>query len=162
MAEGKKCLECLSVIPKEANICRYCGTRVEGIKCSDCASFCKSEAKVCKWCGKTLQRMKGLKLVKPMQIVSSFWGTLLLRHSFLPQQAVFSHDKITVSTPGFLGLTRNDEEILWEKVAGFEHKDGIIWDTVWIETRGQTRTCITGLKKDDALRVKTLLQRLEK
>ena len=75
---------------------------------------------------------------------------------------IFSKDKILISTPGKFGLTRNDEEILWEKVAGFQHKDGIFWDTIWIETRGQTAASIWGLNKQDATEIKKLLQRLEK
>ena len=160
-ATGKRCSECLSVIPKEASICRYCGTRIEGVKCPSCASFCKSEAKKCKWCGQALGKSRGLNLAKPLEIESTFFGILLSKGSFLPQRAKFSQDKIIVSTPGFFGLTRNDEQILWEKVAGFQHKDGIIWDTIWIETRGQTAASIWGLKKEDAVRIKTLLQKLE-
>ena len=159
---GKRCTECLSVIPKEASVCRYCARRIEGTKCPDCASFCKPEAKVCKWCGKALETLRGLKLAKPIEIESTFFGILLSKGSLLPQRAVFSKEKIVVSTPGFFGLTRNDEEILWEKVAGFQHKDGIIWDTIWIETRGQTAASILGLKKGDAVKIKNLLQRLEK
>ena len=162
MAEGKRCFECLSIIPKQANVCRYCGSRVEGVECPDCKSISRHEAIVCKFCGKSFKKKQGVRLIKPMEIESTFWGTLLTRVSFLPQRVIFSRDKIIVSTPGFFGLTRNDEEILWEKVAGFQHKDGIVWDTIWIETRGQTAASVWGLKKGDALKIKDLLQRLEK
>ena len=161
-AKGKRCTECFSVIPKEASVCRYCSTRIEGIKCPDCASYCRPEAKLCKWCGKTLKRPKALTLTKPLEIKSTFLGILLSKGSFLPQKSKFTKNKIIVSTPGFLGLTRNDEEIPWEKVAGFQHKDGIFWDAIWIETRGQTAASIWGLEKEDALRIKGLLQNLEK
>jgi len=82
--------------------------------------------------------------------------------SFHPQEAIFSSSKIVIRTYGFLALTKNDEEIPWEKVAGFQHKDGIIWDTIWIETRGQSSAYLSALKKSDSSRVKALLQRLEK
>lgn len=162
MAEGKRCIECLSVIPKEAHVCRYCGSRVEGVECPDCKSIIKKEALVCKFCGKSFKKKQGINLIKPIEIQSTFLGTLLTRLSFLPQHVVFSRDKIIVSTPGFFGFTRNDEEILWEKVAGFQHKDGIVWDGISIETRGQTAASVLGLKKDDALVIKNLLQRFEK
>ncbi len=162
MAEGKRCIECKSVIPKEANVCRYCGQRIEGIKCTDCACFCKPEAKVCSWCGKKFTKQTKLKISKPIELQSSFWGTFLTRLSFHPQEANFSNEKILIRTYGFLGLTKHDEEIPWEKIAGFQHKDGIIWDAIWIETRGQSSAYISALKKSDSLRVKALLQRLEK
>ena len=162
MPEGKRCSECKSVIPKEAIVCQYCGQRIEGIKCPDCASFCKAEAKICNWCGKILQKQSRMKISNPIEVRSSFWGTFLSKLSFHPQEAVFSNSKIVISTFGFLALTKHDEEIPWEKVAGFQHKDGIIWDTIWIETRGQSSAYLSALKKSDSLRVKALLQRLEK
>ena len=65
-------------------------------------------------------------------------------------------------TYGFLALSSNDEEILWEKVAGFAHRNGIIWGTISIETRGQTPALITGLRKADSEKVRQVLQVLEK
>ena len=162
MAEGKRCPECLSAIYKEAAVCKFCGERIEGIRCLNCASICKPEAKVCKWCGKVLPKSGGFKLTKEIEIKATFWGSLLSRGSFHPQRAVFTKDKIIMSTYGFLALTRNDEEILWEKVAGFQHKNGIIWDTIWIETRGQTMASIWGLRRSDAIRIKAIFQKLEK
>ncbi len=76
--------------------------------------------------------------------------------------AYFSSEKIIIATPGFLGLTQNNEEILWEKIAGFQHKDGIFWDTIWIETRGQSSAQISGLLKADSSKIRGILQKLEK
>ena len=160
--ETKTCIDCKSDIPKDASVCRYCGNRIEGLKCPSCSSYCKSDATVCKWCGSRLQKKTGLALAKPVKIQSSFWGTLLSRFSILPQEAYFSSDKIIIATPGFFGLTQNNEEILWEKIAGFQHKDGIVWDTIWIETRGQSSASITALRKGDASKIKGILQKLEK
>ncbi len=160
--ETKICIDCKSDIPKDALVCRNCGNRIEGIKCPVCSSYCKSDAKVCRWCGGKLQKKAGLELAKPVKIQTNFWGTLISRFSFLPQKAYFSSEKIIISTPGFLGLTQSNEEILWEKIAGFQHKDGIVWDTIWIETRGQSSARISGLLKADASKIKGILQKLEK
>ena len=158
----KTCIDCKSDITEDALVCCYCGNRIEGLKCPACSSYCKADAKVCQWCGSRLQKKTGLELAKPVKIQTSFWGTLISRFSFLPQEAYFTSEKIIISTPGFLGLTQNNEEILWEKIAGFQHKDGIVWDTIWIETRGQSSAQITGLIKGDALKIKAILQKLEK
>ncbi len=162
MAEGKRCPECKSVIPIDATVCRYCCQRIEGIKCPECASLSKADAKICICCGKKLLKKKSVKFTSPLEIKSSFWGTMLTRFSFFPQESIFSNDKLLVKTFGFLALTSHEEDIPWEKVAGFQHKDGIFWDTIWIETRGQSSACITALKKNESIRVKTILQRLEK
>ncbi len=160
--ETKICIDCKSDIPVDALVCRNCGNRIEGIICPACSSYCKADANVCKWCRSKLQTKAGVELSKPINIKTSFWGSLISRFRFLPQVAYFSADKIIVATPGFLGLTQNNEEILWEKIAGFQHKDGIIWDIIWIETRGQSAACIAGLVKKDAEKIKKLLQKLEK
>ena len=162
MAEGKKCFECKGVIPKDASVCRHCGQRIVGVPCPDCASICKPEAKVCQWCGRKIKKRYNLKISEPIEVQSSFFGTLLTKFSLFPQECVFSDEKLLVRTFGFLALTKHEEEIPWEKVAGFQHKNGILWDTIWIETRGQSSACITALNKSDSMRMKVILQRLEK
>ena len=162
MAEGKRCPECLSAIPKQANVCRYCGQRIAGVQCPDCASFCKPEARVCNWCGKKLPKEQSLKITQPIELKSSLLGSILLRMSFFPQEAIFTEEKILIRTYGFMALTKHEEEIPWEKVAGFNYKAGVIWDAVWIQTRGQSSSSITALSKSDSKRIKTLLQKFEK
>jgi hypothetical protein len=51
---------------------------------------------------------------------------------------------------------------VWEKVAGFSHRSGIFWDTISIETRGQTSADVTCLSQEDSKRIRGLLQDLEK
>jgi hypothetical protein len=102
-----------------------------------------------------------LKLNKNIEIKSTILGTFLLRRSFRAQKAVFTKDKAVISTYGFFGLSRYDEEIPWEKVAGFLHKSGIFWDTISIETRGQSAAVIWGLRNTDAIRIKNLLQKID-
>ena len=159
--ETRDCPECSSDIPIEAKVCRFCGERIEGIRCEECQSLSPEGARKCRWCGTRLGIPAAPKLEK-FEVQANFVGTLLTRLSFFPQRAFFTPEKITIRTYGFLGLSSNDEEILWEKVAGFAHRSGIIWDMISIETRGQTPATITCLEKADGDKVRQVLQGLEK
>lgn len=159
--ETKACPECLSQIPQEAHVCGACGERIEGIRCEECQALSPEAARKCRWCGNRLQAASARGL-KPFEVRGAFLGTLLLRWSFFPQRATFTPEKIVIRSYGFLGLTSSDEEILWEKVAGFAHRNGLIWDMVSIETRGQTQAVISCLSKPDSQRIRQVLQGLEK
>ena len=159
--ETRDCPECSSEIPKEAKVCRFCGERIEGIRCEECQALSPEGARKCRWCGTRLGMATERKL-EAFDVQASFVGTLLTRLSFFPQRAFFTPEKIIIRTYGFLGLTSKDEEILWEKVAGFAHRNGIIWDMISIETRGQTPATIACLEKADSDRVRQVLQGLEK
>ena len=100
--------------------------------------------------------------MRPFKVSASRLGSLLLRWSLFPQEARFSPEKIVIRTYGFLALTSSEEEILWEKVAGFSHRNGVFWDQVSIETRVQTQAVISCLGKSASRRIKDVLQGLEK
>ena len=157
----KTCPECTSEMPQAAKVCAHCGERVEGIRCEECRAFSPEAARKCRWCGNRL-RVATERSLKPFEVRASLLGTLVTRFSFFPQRATFSPEKIVIRTYGFLGLTSSDEEILWEKVAGFAHRNGIFWDLVAIETRGQTQAVLTCLNKSDSHRIRQVLQGLEK
>lgn len=157
----RACPECTTQIPTEANVCAQCGERVEGLRCDECLALSPEGARKCRWCGNRL-RVATEQQLKAFRVRASRLGTLLIRFSLFPQEARFTPEKIVIRTYGFLGLTSSDEEILWEKVAGFAHRNGIFWDLVSIETRGQTQAVIACLGKQDSQRIREVLQGLEK
>ena len=158
----KTCPECKSDIPDDADVCKSCGERIEGRQCPDCLSICKSEARICKWCNYGFE--KGIRFVdfEPFEIRANRPATFLFRRRLLPQKVRFTKEKIVISTPGLFGLTTYDEEIPWQKIAGFDYHSGIFWDLVTIETRGQTSSTIRCLKKKDGSKIRQILQQLEK
>jgi len=162
MAESKRCPECRSEITHDATVCKFCGERIEGKQCPDCLSFCKIEAKKCKWCGNIFERAFSIEGFRPFGVQADSFATLLKQWRLRPQKAAFTKTKIVITTPGFLGLYSDEEEILWEKIAGFHYKSGIFWDHVSIETRGQTSAEISCLKKKDGKRIRRVLQGLER
>jgi len=156
------CQECLSEIPQEANVCKFCGIRLKGILCTDCYSYSPELAIKCKYCGKNLNIKSIEKIIgEGMEVKAQLFPTLL-NLSFTPQQASFSKEKIVITSYRFFGLICSQEEIPWEKVAGFSHHSGLIWDSINIETRGQTSALIAGLSMMNGVKIKSLLQELEK
>ena len=156
------CFECLSEIPSEASVCSHCGTRIKGILCQVCRSYCPFEAKKCKHCGSTLlNKTTALINQKTVAIDSELLPTLLVELSLTPQRVVITKDKLIITSYSLLGLISHDEEIPWEKVAGFSHRSGIFWDTIAIETRGQTSARIACLSRSNAGKIKQVLQQLE-
>lgn len=158
----KNCPECFSSIPNDAKVCPVCTERIEGKECSDCLAKSPQEAKVCRWCQHKFREISQKAHFKPFEVKADAIATMLLRWSFFPQKATFNTDKLIITTYGFLGLTSHDEEIPWEKVAGFSHLSGIFWDHIAIETRGQSAATISCLNKEDANRIRNVLQALER
>ena len=70
-------------------------------------------------------------------------------------------EKIVISTPGIFNLSKQEEEIPWRKVAGFDYRSGIFWDQVTVETRGQSASQMPCLAKSDGKRIRQVLQTLE-
>lgn len=162
-APEKTCHACLSVIPQAAVVCRACGTRLEGIQCSACRSFCPDDASLCRHCGSRLNKTnQNLPVISPMVIQADPLATLLLEWSLNPQRLALDSHKITLTSFSLFGLTAQHEELPWEKVAGFNHRAGLFWDAIAIETRGQTAANISCLTKRDAQRLKRVLQSVER
>ena len=158
----KNCPECCLEIAQEAVVCPHCTQRIEGKICPDCMSKSPLEAKVCRHCQHKFREVTQRTQFRPFQIKADALATLLLQWRLFPQKASFNADKLIISSYGFFGLTSHDEEIPWEKVAGFTHRSGLFWDYVSIETRGQSAAVINCLKKDDAQKIRNVLQALER
>ena len=159
--DTKTCPECVSQIPVGAKVCSSCNERIVGVRCDECLAMSPEGARKCRWCGNRLSKATNPQ-VKEFEVVASRVASLLIRGAIFPQRATFSTDKIVIRTFSTFGLTSNDEEILWEKVAGFSARNGIFWDRVSIETRGQTQAVIACLSKGDSQKIREVLQGLEK
>lgn len=161
--ETKKCSECKSDIAQDAIVCPVCHERIDGVACSACASFNKKEARICKWCGTSLSPSETISLdFDAFETRGEFLPTLLLAATFLPQKCFMSTEKIVISTPHAFGLAVTTEEVLWNKITGFQHHSGIMWDHIAIETRGQTKNQIANLSKENAQKIVAILQKLQK
>lgn len=158
----KTCPDCLSEIPDKATVCRYCTARVEGKGCPDCGTRCWDEARKCRACGYTFGSAPATLSFEPFTITAHPLATFLQRGRLLPQSIHLSEEKILLSTPGPFRLSKKEEEIPWHKVAGFDYQSGIFWDTIKIETRGQSSAAIPCLDKADGERIRVILQQLEK
>ncbi|MCA9003001.1 MAG: zinc ribbon domain-containing protein [Planctomycetes bacterium] len=159
--ETRPCPECMSSIPFGAKVCSACGERIEGVRCGECQALAPHGARKCRWCGNRLGEIANPDL-EGFEVVASRLASLLIRGVIFPQKAFFSTEKIVIRTPSTFGLTSNEEEILWEKVAGFTQRNGIFWDRIAIETRGQSTAVITCLRKHDSQRIRQVLQGLER
>jgi RNA polymerase subunit RPABC4/transcription elongation factor Spt4 len=159
---NKNCPECCSSIPDAAVVCPACTQRIVGKACPNCLALSPEETKICRHCQSKFKTNTTLSGFRPFRVNASWMATLLVRFSLFPQKAEFNTDKIIITSYGFLGLTSQAEEVLWEKVAGFAHHSGIFWDSISIETRGQTAAVISCLDKDDAKKIKNVLQTLER
>lgn len=158
LAATKQCNACLSVIPAGACVCKMCGTRIEGIQCDACLMMCPEDARVCCHCGAAFKReASGLAGIAPTTIVSDSLAALIIEFSIHPQRIKIDCEKILITSYSLFGLVENNEEIPWEKVAGFFHRSGLIWDSIKIETRGQTSAVIGCLSKRNARKLKFFL-----
>ena len=87
--------------------------------------------------------------------------TIILRGRLIPQEIHLTQEKILIQTYGVFWLSRTDEEIPWEKIAGYHYYSGRFWDSVEIQTRGQKANKMTGLPKAQGLKVKEILERMK-
>jgi ribosomal protein L40E len=159
----KNCPDCLSEIPDAATFCRFCGERVEGKACSQCGVRNWPEAVVCRWCGHPYGgTRRHVQPFEPFEVSGRLLPTFLQRGRFLPQRIRLTPEKIVISTPGPFNLSRKEEEIPWNKVAGFDYRSGLLWDQVTVETRGQSSSRMRCLAKPDAERIRQVLQDLER
>lgn len=157
----KSCPDCLSEVPDGAAFCRHCGERIEGVRCPACGSRNWSEARRCRWCGHRLEQAGGPVDFEPFEVTGEPIPTLLQRGRFRPQVLSLTQEKILIRTPGIFNLSQREEEIPWRKVAGFDYHSGIFWDSVTIETRGQSSSTVPCLSKSDGERIRRVLRQLE-
>lgn len=157
----KTCPECLSEIPDAAQVCHTCGRRVVGKPCPACAEIAKPAARTCAWCGHDFAREEKIAVIEPYSARAALFPTIIFRGRFIPQEIHLSSEKIMIKTWGVLWLSHTDEDIPWEKIAGYHFHSGWFWDSIEIQTRGQKANSIGCLPKSSALRIKETLERMK-
>ncbi len=157
----KTCPECLSEVPDEASVCHACGQRIVGKECPECSETSKVAAKKCPYCGHNFVRMTRIASIEPYTAKASLLPTILFRWRLIPQEIHLTPEKIIIQTWGFVWLSRWDEDIPWEKIAGYHYHSGWFWDSLEIQTRGQTANTIRYLLKPDGLRIKEILEQMK-
>lgn len=157
----KTCPECLSEAPEEAKVCRNCGKRIVGKRCPECAEMAANEATKCPWCGHNFARQQRIATVEPLSVKADLFPTIFQRGRLIPQEMHLTPEKILIQTYGFFWLSRTDEEIPWEKIAGYHYHSGWFWDSVEIQTRGQKANQMTCLPKDQGNKIKAILERMK-
>ena len=160
LSATKRCSACLSVMPRNAAVCRSCGTRVEGRQCDACLLLCPQGAKICCHCGSSLDvRVVELQNFDLDIIRADPLAKLLIEFGLHPQFVRISSEKLSIVTYSLFGLAENNEEVPWAKLAGFSHRSGLFWDSIKIETKGQTSAMISCLSKRNARQLKEVLRR---
>ena len=106
-------------------------------------------------------RVARIASVEPFTAKACLFPTILLRRRLIPQEIHLTPDKIIIQTWGFFWLSRRDEDIPWEKIAGYHYHSGWFWDSLEIQTRGQTANRIRYLRKPDALKIKDILEEMK-
>lgn len=157
----RNCPECLSDLPEGAGVCRSCGRRVVGKSCPDCAELSKEAAIKCPHCGHSFARQAKVAMVEAYAAKAEFLPTLLFRGRLIPQEIHLSSEKIVIQTWGFFWLSHTDEDIPWEKIAGYHYHAGLFWDSVEIQTRGQKANHIAWLSKSSGIKIKEILERMK-
>ena len=161
MSEFTTCPFCKGNLPEGATHCAHCGERVVGKTCDDCKSLCPPDAKKCRWCGYRFAETSRRIGIQEFEIHAKLLPTFLIRGRLIPQTARFNEEKLIISTPGYFWFWNNEAEVPWNKVAGFDYREGIFWDQVKIETRGQDPTTIRCLGKEEGERLREVLRALE-
>lgn len=100
-------------------------------------------------------------MIEPYRAKASFLPTLLFRGRLIPQEIHLSAEKIVIKTWGILWLSHTDEDIPWEKIAGYHYHSGWFWDRIEIQTRGQQANSIGCLPKSGSRRIKEILERMK-
>ena len=157
----KQCPECLSEVVDGAKVCCHCAKRIEGKRCPDCAEMAASEAVKCPCCGHSFARRERIAKVEPFSAKADLLPTIFQRGRLIPQEIHLTQEKILIQTYGLFWLSRTDEEIPWEKIAGYHYHSGWFWDSVEIQTRGQKANTMTCLPKDQGIKIKEILERMK-
>lgn len=100
-------------------------------------------------------------VIEPYSATASMLPTILFRGRLIPQEIHVSSEKIVIKTWGVFWLSHMDEDIPWEKVAGYNYQAGWFWDSIEIQTRGQSANSISGLTKSDGRRIKESLEQMK-
>ena len=132
----KSCPECLSDVPENAQVCHACGRRIVGKECPDCREVSKETARRCPHCGHDFERKEKIATIEPFTARASLLATLLIRRRLIPEEIFLTPEKIVIQTWGFFWISRSDEDIPWEKIAGYHYHAGWFWDSLEIQTRG--------------------------
>jgi hypothetical protein len=157
----KNCPECCSEVPDAAEVCHACGRRIVGKLCPECAEVSKEAAKKCPYCSHDFARQEKISVIKPYRGKASLLPTLIFRGRLIPQEIHLSSEKIVIKTWGMFWLSHTDEDIPWEKIAGYHYHSGWFWDSIEIQTRGQQANTIPCLSKSRGLRVKKVLEQMK-
>jgi len=118
-------------------------------------------ARKCHYCGHDFAREEKIAIIEPYRAKASFLPTLLFRGRLIPQEILVSPEKIVIKTWGFFWLSHTDEDIPWEKIAGYHYHSGWFWDEIEIQTRGQKANSIGGLPKPCGQKIKETLERMK-
>jgi len=156
------CDYCKNEIPDSAVKCGHCSEYTAGETCGECLATMPKGARVCRFCGNRIKSREKPTTHISLDMRAKILPTLLFRFRLLPHEIVADDEKIVVRTPGLFRLWENADEIPWNKVAGFAYRNGIIWDKVEIETRGQKPSVVIGIGKRDGSELRAILQNLEK
>lgn len=156
------CDYCRNEMPDKAVKCGHCLEYVQGETCPDCLATAPKGARVCRFCGNRLTSRDMLTADIALDLRAKVLPALFFRGRLLPHEIVADNEKIVIKTPGLFRLWENADEIPWNKVAGFAYRNGIIWDNVQIETRGQKPSVVIGIGKRDGSKLRAILQDLEK
>ena len=156
----KTCPECCSEMPDQAEVCHACGRRIIGKQCPECAELSKEAARKCRYCGHDFTREEKVAGIEPYSAKASFLPTLFFRGRLIPQEIHLSSEKIVIKTWGLLWLSHTDEDIPWEKIAGYHYQSGWFWDGIEIQTRGQKANNIGGLSKSHGQTIKKILEQM--
>lgn len=160
-----QCTYCKLEIPDDSIKCAHCQEYINGDICTQCKSTIPKGAFICKYCNfkTSTESAKSIQSIKMPHLFlkGSRIPSVLFRFRLLPHEVNTDDDKITIHTPGIFRLWCNSDEIPWNKIAGFRYRNGIIWDKIEIETRGQKPSTIIGLSKTNGSRIRKALQSLE-
>lgn len=156
-----KCPHCATDVSAAASVCPACTRELAGKRCPDCAELVRLAASKCRYCGHSFAREARIADFEQFSARAELLPTLLIRGRLIPQQIHVSPEKITIQSWGLFGFSRTDDDIPWEKVAGFHYHAGWFWDAVEIQTRGQRANWISCMRKADGERVKELLERMK-
>ncbi len=134
---------------------------MQGKDCPQCTERVPEQASTCRYCQHAFMNAAPIYEFKPFLVEADQFGTFIKKGRFLTQKINMSPEKIVITTPGFMGLSQAEEEIPWKKIAGYNFHSGIMWDSIIIETRGQTANVISPLSKENSQHLREILTKMK-